>query len=157
MGQPKKIHVGWAEIEKTCFMISKKLTKAKIHPDIILGVSRGGLIPARILSGMLRNNALSTVRVKFYTKPGETIKKPIILEDSFADVKGKTLLIVDDVIESGKTLKLVKEHFYSKGAKNVYLTVLFNKKKNKLIEPDFYAKIIDDKWIVYPWEKYEKE
>ncbi len=157
MAQPDKTHISWNDIESLCVNLHKKMKKARISPDLIMGVSRGGLIPGRIISGIFQNKNLSTIRVKFYTKPGVTIARPQIIEDSAADVKGKSILIVDDVIETGKTLSLVKRHFYSKGAKKLYLAVLFNKKGKKIVEPDFYGKLADGKWIVYPWEKYEKD
>jgi hypothetical protein len=150
----EKLHLTWEDIESMCNDIHAQVQSKGIKPDIIMGVSRGGLIPARILSSLFKNKNLSTIRVTFYTKPGVTKPYPRLAEDSAADVNGKTLLIVDDVIETGKTLDLAKRHFNDKGAKKIYIAVLLKKDREMLLQPDFHSRMTD-KWVVYPWERFD--
>lgn len=63
------------------------------------------------------------------------------------------MLIVDDVIETGKTLQLTEHYLMSRGAKKTYIAVLLKKNRKTLVKPDFYSQTTD-KWVVYPWEKY---
>jgi len=152
-GQMQKLYLTWDDIERMCFDIHRKMKRKHVKPDIIVGVSRGGLIPARILSDLLDNKNLSTMRVTFYSRPGVTKTKPRIAEDLSTDINGKTVLIADDVIETGKTLKLTKDYLMNRGAKKAYIAVLLKKNKKTLVEPDFYSRTTD-RWIVYPWERY---
>jgi len=151
--EAQKLYLTWDDIELMCVDIHRKMKRKRIKPDIIVGVSRGGLIPARILSGLLNNKNLSTMRVTFYSRPGITKKRPRIAEDLSTDINGKVVLIADDVIETGKTLRLTKNYLMSRGAKKAYIAVLLKKDRKTLIKPDFYSRTTG-KWIVYPWEKY---
>lgn len=155
-----KFYLEWNDIEEMCFDIYKKMISKNIKIDKIIAISRGGLIPGRILSSLFNNKNLSTIRVTFYTKPNVTKDKPHLAEDLSTDVTDKTILVVDDVLESGKTLSLTYNYLIERGAKKVYTAVLINKNvegKEKLLNPDFFSKEIGNKWIVYPWEKFEKE
>jgi hypothetical protein len=150
----KKEKLSWNDIEEMCRDISSKIRKKRIKPDIMVAVSRGGLIPGRIMSSYLKNRNLSVIRVQFYARQGERAKKPIIVEETNSNVKGRTLLVIDDVLETGKTLELVRDYFNDKGAKKVYLAVLIKKNKKQRLKPDFYSRT-SDKWIVYPWERFD--
>ena len=155
-----KLILSWEDIENMCFDLAKKIESQNIKIDKIIAVSRGGLIPGRILSSLLNNKNLSTIRVTFYIKPNQTKETPHLAEDLSTDVTGKTVLVVDDVLESGKTLKLTYNYLMERGAKKVYTAVLINKfvdGKEKQIEPDFFSMKTYGKWIVYPWEKTDSD
>lgn len=151
-------YLSWEKIEKMCQNIAEQIEKQNIKIDKIIAISRGGLIPGRILSSLLKNKNLSTIRVTFYTKPGVAKDKPHLAEDLSTDVTDKNVLIVDDVVESGKTLSLTCNYLKERGAKKVYTAALLDKSvdgKEKIMSPDFYSEKITNKWIVYPWEKFE--
>ena len=161
MGDTKKaLFVSWEDIEKLCRILYKKIKSKKFEPDIIIGVSRGGLIPIRVLSDFLNNDNISVIRVKFYERSGKrgrtskTRKEPTIIENTTADIRNKKILVVDDVVESGRTLEIVKNNLIKRGPSKVLTSALFYKRKSRPA-PDFYAKITD-KWIVFPWERYEE-
>lgn len=154
-----KYFLTWEKIENMCIQIVEQIKNKNIKIDKIIAISRGGLIPGRIISGILNNSNLSTIRVTFYTKPGVAKDKPHLAEDLSTDVTNKNILVVDDVVESGKTLSLTYNYLMERGAKKVFTAALLDKKvdgKVKLMSPDFFAERIENKWIVYPWEKFEK-
>ena len=156
----EKYYLSWDRIEKMCIQISEEIKAKNVRIDKIIAVSRGGLIPARIISGLLNNKNLSTIRVTFYTKPGVTKDKPHLAEDLSTDVTDKHVLVVDDVVESGKTLFLTNNYLLERGAKKVITAALLDKYvdgKEKAMVPDFFSERIDNKWIVYPWERLEKD
>ena len=156
----EKYFLSWDRIEEMCVHISEDIQKRNVKIDKIIAVSRGGLIPARILSSLLNNKNLFTIRVTFYTKPGVTKDKPHLAEDLSTDVTDKNVLVVDDVVESGKTLALAQNYLRERGAKKVFTAALLDKYvdgKEKAAVPDFFCEKIDNKWIVYPWEKFEKD
>ncbi|MCX8202397.1 MAG: phosphoribosyltransferase family protein [Candidatus Micrarchaeota archaeon] len=155
-----RFYLSWEKIEEMCQKIASEINKKNIKIDKIIAISRGGLIPGRILSSLLRNKNLSTIRVTFYTKPGVAKDKPHLAEDLSTDITDKTVLIVDDVVESGKTLSLTYNYLKERGAKKIYTAALFDKHvdgKEKLTSPDFFCEKISNKWIVYPWEKFDEE
>ncbi|MEM3408261.1 MAG: phosphoribosyltransferase [Candidatus Micrarchaeia archaeon] len=155
----EKYYLSWEKIEKMCQDIANQIEKQNLKIDKIIAISRGGLIPGRILSGLLKNKNLSTIRVTFYTKPGVAKDKPHLAEDLSTDVTDKNVLIVDDVVESGKTLSLTYNYLKERGVKKIYSAALLDKivdGKEKIMSPDFYSEKIANKWIVYPWEKFEE-
>jgi len=141
----------WREIEEYCKIIAEKIIKRNLKFDAVVGVVRGGVIPARILSDYLSNDNLHFIRAKFYEDIGKTAKKPKII---YSTCKRGNFLIVDDVADTGKTLKEIVDYFKKKGS-NVFTVTLF-KKPTSIFEPDLFVKETD-KWIIFPWEKLETE
>ncbi len=147
----KFIKPGWGKIEGMCRALAKKVSAFK--PDWIVGVSRGGLVPARLLSDYLDNSNVSIIRIEFYKTIGETRDFPTISQPLQVDVKGKRVLIVDDVADTGRSLAVAKEHIKRAGASEVKIAVLHQKPKS-IVRPDFYIGTTGA-WIIYPWEKEE--
>ncbi len=142
--------VTWEEIHEKSLELAVKVLESGYRPDVIIGILRGGYIIARIIADALNIDELGIVEVKFYKSVGERAERPIITQPLVIDVRGKKVLIVDDVVESGRTLEIVTEQARLRGAKEVKVAALFFKPRSIII-PDFYA-VKTTKWIVFPWE-----
>jgi hypoxanthine phosphoribosyltransferase len=140
----------WDQIYTMLLNLAAKIRKSRFKPDIIVGVSRGGWPPARVLSDLLSNPNLANVRAEFYLGVAETKGEPTLTQRVSVDVVGKNVLIVDEVADTGKSLKLVKEHIIERGAKEVKVATVYYKPWS-IIKPDFYEKETS-LWIVFPWE-----
>lgn len=149
------IKPSWEEIEKLTEKLAKKIKKSGFKFDWIVGISRGGLIPARLISDYLDFQQLAFIRIEFYKTIGKTKDFPRIVQPVNVNVKGKNVLIVDDVADTGRSLMVAKESIKRKGAKEVRIATLHYKPMST-IKPDFYA-AQTTAWIVYPWEKKETE
>jgi hypoxanthine phosphoribosyltransferase len=123
------------------------------RPDIIVGVSRGGWLPARVLSDLLDNPNLANVRAEFYVGVAETKGEPTITQPVSMEVSGKNVLIVDEVADTGRSLELVKKHILKRGASEMKVATLYYKPWS-VLKPDFFGKETD-LWIVFPWEVKE--
>ncbi|MCD6323859.1 MAG: phosphoribosyltransferase [Desulfurococcales archaeon] len=123
------------------------------RPDIIIGVLRGGYIVARIVADIMGVKDLGVVEVKFYKGVGETAEKPVITQPLVADVKDKNVLIVDDVVDSGRTLQIVTEQTRLRGAKNLKSASIYYKPRS-IARPDYFI-VETSKWILFPWEAAE--
>ena len=93
------------------------------------------------------------VGIKFYKGVGDHFERPIITQPLTLNIKDKTVLVVDDVADSGRTLQLAVELIKLYGPKEVRTAALYIKPKSIII-PDFYA-AETDLWIVFPWEPAE--
>lgn len=144
----KFIRPGWKKIEKMCRALAKKC--AMFKPDWIVGISRGGLVPTRLLSDYLDIPNVSIIRIEFYKTIGQTRDFPTVSQPLQVDVKGKKVLIVDDVADTGRSLAVAKEHIKRAGACEVKIAALHYKPKSAM-KPDFYIKTTNA-WIIYPWE-----
>lgn len=143
----------WNDIYDMCIKLADKIKKSGFSPDLIVGVARGGWIPARILSDLLENSNVASVRVEFYVDVAKTLQSPKITQGISIPPIGKKVLVVDDVADTGKSLKAVIEYLYNLGAKEVK-TVTLHYKPKSIIKPDFYIEETEA-WIVYPHERFE--
>lgn len=149
----KYLRLSWDDIERLCMTLAKEIKRRKVAFDIIVGIARGGWVPARLLSDMLDNDELHTMRVKFYTGIGEVAAKPVILHPTQIDVTGKKVLLVDDIADTGKSLSIAKRHLEERGAGNIFVVTLI-KKPHSEINPDLYVEETDA-WVIFPWEVRE--
>lgn len=119
-------------------------------PEIIIAVARGGLVAAGALSYALGVKLSDAINVEFYTDVHTTLPDPILLEPllDVASISGRKLLVVDDVADSGRTMKLVLEILREQGAE-VRSAVLYEKSAS-VVKPDYTWRHTDE-WIVFPW------
>ncbi|GAA3524769.1 phosphoribosyltransferase [Aeromicrobium flavum] len=119
-------------------------------PDIVLGIARGGLIPAGSVAYALDCKNLFTMNVEFYTGVGTTRDEPTLLPPflDLAELNDLSVLVVDDVADSGKTLELVAR-VCSEHAGEVRSAVIYEKPRS-ILKPD-YAWRQTDRWINFPW------
>jgi len=140
----------WTQIYDMLLNLTEKILKNGFKPDIIVGISRGGWPPARVLSDLMGNSNLANVRAEFYLGVAETKEEPVLTQPVSMKVVDKKVLVVDEVADTGKSLKLVKEHIIEKGAREVKIATVYYKPWS-IVKPDYYEKETS-LWIVFPWE-----
>jgi len=147
------LHLTWMDVQRLSEKLADQIAESGFRPDIIVAVSRGGFDPARILSDELNIRSLASLQVIYYAGVNERNDKPQVKYPLNADISGLNVLVVDDVADSGNSLKVVKEYIDSLGPREVKMATLHHKPWSTF-EPDFYAESVD-KWIIYPWEPRE--
>ncbi len=130
--------------------LAQQIADSGFDPEIIIAVARGGLLPAGSLSYALGVKLSDAMNVEFYTDIHETLPDPVLLAPLLdADsIAGKRLLVVDDVVDSGRTLALVLELLRGMGAE-ARSAVLYAK-PSSVVDPDYVWRRTDE-WIVFPW------
>lgn len=122
-------------------------------PDIIVGICRGGWIPARILSDLLDNSNLASIKSESYNGIGTATHQPVITQHLSTGVKGKKVLLVDEVADSGYSLKLIIDYIYRQGASEIKTATLYYKLASA-VKPDYFEEETS-KWIIFPWDTKE--
>ena len=119
-------------------------------PDLILGISRGGLLVAGALAYALGVKNTATISVEFYTGIDERLEMPMILPPvpELVDLEQERVLIADDVADTGLTLKLVKD-FCAGKVGEVRCAVLYEKPRS--VVNCEYVWRRTDRWIDFPW------
>lgn len=153
MTNERYLHLTWMDVQRLSERLADQIAETGFRPDIIVAVSRGGFDPARILSDELNIRSLASLQVIYYAGVNEKNDKPQVKYPLNADISGLNVLVVDDVADSGNSLKVVKEYVDSLGPREVKMATLHHKPWSSF-EPDFYAESAD-KWIIYPWEPRE--
>lgn len=136
------INYPWNKIDDLVKEISNKAGTYK--PTHIVGIARGGLVPAVMLSHRL-NLPMETLGVSFRDNKATHHTK-------FKPIKDARYLIVDDINDSGVTFKVVTDIFKNRRLQH-RTAALINKEKSDF-DVDFYGEMFyHDDWINFPWEK----
>jgi len=143
----------WDQVYDMLIDLARRVKDSGFRPDLIIGVSRGGWAPARIMSDLLENANTASIRIEFYLAPGVTARKPVISQAIMVPVKGVNVLVVDDVSDTGESLKVAVEHLDVCGAKAIKTATLYYKPQS-IFKPDFFI-VQTEQWIIFPWERLE--
>jgi hypoxanthine phosphoribosyltransferase len=116
---------------------------------VLIGVLNGGIpFMNEIAFSLPENITIDYVKAVSYGDNMYSSGEVRLLLDTQVDVRGRDVLIVDDIIDSGRTTKFLKDHFQLKGARSVRLCCLFFKKNDRMSEPDYFGSYIGDDFIV---------
>ncbi|MFP3130904.1 MAG: phosphoribosyltransferase family protein [Nitrososphaeria archaeon] len=150
------IKPSYEELRNLAFTLYTKIRETGYLPDINVGIGRGGLFVLRSLQDFFIAGNVKipylVIAVERYVGVNRTASIKVKYLNSRA-VKGKKVLLIDDVADQGISLKVSKEECIRKGAKEVKTATLHLKPSSQFV-PDFYA-MVTDAWIIYPWELYE--
>ena len=149
----KYVAPGWDELYTMLLELALRIRDSGFRADLIVGVSRGGWTPARILSDLLENARTANIKIEFYTGLAKTASKPMVTQPISDVIAGKNALVVDDVSDTGESLKVALEHLLKNGATSVK-TVTIYYKPHSVFKPDYFGSSTSD-WIIFPWERLE--
>ena len=135
--------------------LARKVRASGYRPDIVVAVGRGGYIPGRILCDLLLQNMLTSLKVEHWGMAAQKKEEVVIRFPLCADVRGKRVLIVDDVTDTGDTLEAVVRYVKGFDPLEVRTAVLQHKEVSRFV-PDYFALVCPVwRWIVYPWALHE--
>jgi len=157
----KQTHVTWNDLESYCLEIIRQITASNWKPDIIVGVTRGGAVPAVMISHFLKTKMVGldvSLRGNYeYDIGPET--NAWLAEDA---CNGKNILVVDDINDSGDTINWIINDWAcpeKAWGENVRVATIFdNESSFAKHTPDYSAvtinKAVDDCWVVFPYEEF---
>ncbi|AJQ93079.1 phosphoribosyltransferase [Gynuella sunshinyii] len=147
------LKISWSALGEKIQYLSEQVGKRDDLPEVVIGISRGGLILAQCLAhtldtkecyciGIFRNTSETK-----YSQRGQPFFKWGLSADI---VNNKSVIIADDIAGDGGTLKSAAEYLIELGAASVTTCVIV-KNKGCRKDPDYFATEVDD-WVVFPWE-----
>ena len=172
----KKHYYSWADVEKMCVSIVNQMYADNWRPDYIVGITRGGNVPATIISNMtgIRCEAL---KVSLRDDTSDSESNCWMAEDAFGYVAqpgatagpyNKRILIVDDINDTGATFNWITKDWQagclpddpkwnSIWGRSVKFATLTDNLASECVQPIAYTchevnKAEEDVWLVYPWE-----
>ena len=167
-----KIYYTWRDVEHHTQEILRQICSDAWRPDYVVGLTRGGLVPANLISQYL-GCRMETLKVSLRDDT-ECESNLWMAEDAFGHnmEHPKKILIVDDINDTGATLNYIREDWPSGcfpdnprwtevWGSNVRVAVLVDNESSKSEIPVSYSavdlnKAEQDSWIVFPWEEWWK-
>ena len=181
----KKHYYSWSDVENMCMEIVTDMYTSGYKPDYIVGITRGGNVPATIISNMT-GIPCSALHVSLRDATSDNESNCWMADDAFGVipsdeqetyksrwdiVRRKKILIVDDINDTGATFNWIKEDWQSSclpmeeswntvWGNTVKFAVLTENTASDFHQTNFYAheinKAEEDVWLVYPWESVGK-
>ncbi len=145
------IYIPWSKALRMCYKLAEMIMDSGEVFDVIVTISRGGLVPARIVSDVLGIDDLYAVSSRFWGIGGRVAPEPVIKACEDLDVQGRKALVVDEVVDTGSTMTKVVRLLESLGAIGIRTATLHYKTTSSLV-PDYYVEKVEKWiWIFYPW------
>jgi len=145
----------WENVELISEELAQKIKESSFQPDYIIGVTTGGLFPLALLAKELKLNKILTFSAK--TSGSDKNKKLHIMYAPNIDLRDKKILLVDEIVEKGITLRKIVEMIKRKYNVSELKTATMGVNKDKcLFYPDYYVFFEQGEWVKFPWEKKEK-
>ncbi len=145
----------WRRVVRDCKTLSSSIKTSGYDPDMVVAICRGGLVPARLVCDFLHIKDLTTIKVEHWGMVATPTEKAVIKFPLYVDIKDKQVLLVDDITDTGDTLRVSLEHLKKFGPKEIRTAVLIHKIISGFL-PDYYVrKITQWRWVIFPWHVWE--
>lgn len=146
----KGFHISWDQIHRDSRALAWRLDGK--GPDngawkAVIAITRGGMAPAMIVARELDIRTVDTISVKSYDHQNQS--EAIILKSPDMELMGDGtgVLIIDDLVDTGKTLRVVKELF-----PNAHIATVYAKPEGRTMTDTFITEVSQDTWIFFPWD-----
>ena len=146
----KGFHVSWDQLHRDARALAWRLDghgPDDGHWRAIVAITRGGMAPAMIVARELDVRTVDTISVKSYDNQSQTEAEVLKHPNTEMMGDGTGILVVDDLVDSGKTLELVREHY-----PNAHFATVYAKPKGEPQVDTFITGVSQDTWIFFPWD-----
>jgi hypoxanthine phosphoribosyltransferase len=149
--------VTWNEVVDWSKKLARKIVDSGYQPDVIIGIARGGVTPARLLCDYLGVMDLLTIKVEHWVETAGHLEDAIVKYPFTVNLEKKKVLLVDDICDTGRSIIVSKEYIErnSKPEQLRVATMQYIKPVAKFV-PDYYVdEVVDWVWYLYPWNQME--
>jgi len=147
--------VSWSRVHHLAGRLAARIIASGFCPDVVVAIARGGFVPARLLCDFLDIADLESFRVQHYMAGWQKQQRARLLSTLNIDVRGKRVLVVDDVTDTGDTLEVMDDYLRTLGCAEYRVAVLHHKQSSGTV-PDYYGqKVTAWRWLTYPWAVVE--
>ncbi|MDF2234276.1 xanthine phosphoribosyltransferase [Albimonas sp. CAU 1670] len=147
----KGFHVSWDQIHRDSRALAWRLDKRGPGEDgawkAVVAITRGGMAPAMIVARELDIRIVDTISVKSYNHQAQMDALVLKAPDAELMGDGEGILVVDDLVDSGKTLELCRR-LYPKA----HFATVYAKPKGRPMVDTFITEVSQDTWIFFPWD-----
>ena len=146
----KGFHVSWDQLHRDARALAWRLQGQ--GPDegawrAVVAITRGGMAPAMIIARELDIRMVDTISVKSYNHQTQSEPKVIKAPDMELVGDGTGVLVIDDLVDTGRTLEVVR-----KVMPNAHVATIYAKPMGKPQVQSYITEVSQDTWIFFPWD-----
>lgn len=146
----KGFHISWDQIHRDSRALAWRLEK--MGPEggawkAVVAITRGGMAPAMIIARELDIRTVDTISIKSYDHQHQSEAKVLKAPDAAIVGDGEGILIIDDLVDTGKTLEVVKARY-----PKAHIATVYAKPKGRPMVDTFITEVSQDTWIFFPWD-----
>ncbi len=146
----KGFHISWDQIHRDARALAWRLDGQ--GPDdgawrAVVAITRGGMAPAMIVSRELDIRTVDTISIKSYDNQTQDSAKVLKEPDAALMGDGTGILIIDDLVDTGKTLEVVRAMYPA-----AHFATVYAKPKGRPQVNTFITEVSQDTWIFFPWD-----
>jgi len=138
----KTYPISWEQLHRDSKALARRLVENQPWPGIV-AITRGGLVPASIIARELEIRLVDTVCISSYDfkQQGDisVLKSP--------SIEGSNLLLIDDLVDTGKTARIVRDM-----VPDAHFATVYAKPAGRLLVDTFITEVSQDTWILFPWD-----
>ena len=140
----KDFIVSWAELHRDARALAWRLLELGPWKGII-AITRGGLVPAAVIARELEIRIVDTICVNSYDEQSQG--EPKLLKETAEKGDGEGFLLIDDLVDTGATAKIVKA-----SVPKAHFATVYAKPAGRPLVDTFITEVSQDTWIRFPWD-----
>lgn len=146
--------LNWSSIHDCVNNIASSVKSDNFVPDYVIAIARGGVVPARLVCDELHLKNFISIKASHWGITASKDGKAVLNHGTTVDLKGKKLLLVDDITDTGESMRICKEYLEGLNPRVVKTAALYHLKGSKFT-PDYYGFKHDWAWMIWPWNYKE--
>ncbi|MEM7546588.1 MAG: xanthine phosphoribosyltransferase [Pseudomonadota bacterium] len=147
----KGFHISWDQMHRDSRALAWRLEGKGPNESggwtAIVAITRGGMVPACIIARELNVRVVDTISVKSYDHQSQAEAKVLKSPDAEISGDGDGILIIDDLVDSGRTLEVVRDRY-----PKAHFATVYAKPKGRPMVDTFITEVSQDTWIFFPWD-----
>ena len=147
-----EIHISCGQLEMLAAQLAHAIKASGFKPDYLVGIAIGGLVPLALVAERLKVKRVATISARSYDEKTKRRGKLLISHVPRLQARGKKILLVDEIADTGETFKAVSNVLRDEcGAGDIKTAAIVVNTTRCRILPDFSVMNVD-RWVVFPWD-----
>ncbi|MEM7056182.1 MAG: xanthine phosphoribosyltransferase [Pseudomonadota bacterium] len=147
----KGFHVSWEQMHRDSRALAWRLDRQGPGVDgawsAVVAITRGGMVPACIIARELNIRLVDTISVKSYDHQTQAAAQVLKAPDAELTGEGQGILVIDDLVDTGRTLEVVRVRY-----PKAHFATVYAKPKGKPLVDSYITEVSQDTWIFFPWD-----
>ena len=147
----------WDEISRWTEAVANDIEDDGFRPTVVIGLTRGGWVPARIVCDHLQVKKLYAVKTEHWGVTANHDGKALLTQELNASIEEESVLIFDDITDTGESLILAEHHLREMRPKDIRTATILHITHSRK-EPDYYEMEVPEEdwtWFIFPWNLNE--